>query len=129
MSAASVLAKQNNASLRVIDVGLADAPFGENDEWSGLVVRSSEKRVRGGTKNFCVCDAMTEVECERCISTGREETAKFIDEIKNIADLLAGKADKHGVVVKILGLFARLCGFFYYLLDNVVWFSNMGMIK
>ena len=82
MSAASVLAKQNNASLRVIDVGLADAPFRENDEWSGLVVRSSEKRVRGGTKNFCVCDAMTEVECERCISTGREETAKFIDEIK-----------------------------------------------
>ena len=65
------------------------------------------------------------------VSSGRKvfKFLKFIDEIKNIADLLAGKADKHGVVVKILGLFARLCGFFYYLLDNVVWFSNMGMIR
>lgn len=84
VAGASVLAKQNNVSLRVIDVGLANTPIiGENgDWWSGIVVRSSETRVKGGTNNFCIHDAMTEIEVERCISTGREETAKFIDEVK-----------------------------------------------
>lgn len=66
------------------------------------------------------------------ISSGRKvfKFLKFIDEVKNISDLiLEGKADKHGLWVKSLALFARVCGFFYYLLDNVVWFSNMGMIR
>lgn len=65
------------------------------------------------------------------ISSGRKvfKFLRFVDEIKNISDLMDGKADKHGVVVKALALFARVCGFFYYLLDNVVWFSNMGMIR
>lgn len=66
------------------------------------------------------------------ISSGRKvfKFLRFVDEVKNISDLLfEGKADKHGIMVKGLALFARICGFFYYLLDNVVWFSNMGMIR
>ena len=65
------------------------------------------------------------------ISSGRKvfKFLKFIDEIKRISDLLSGKSDKHGMIVKTLALFARFCGFFYYLLDNIVWFSNMGMIR
>ena len=66
------------------------------------------------------------------ISSGRKvfKFLKFIDEVKNISELVHdGKADKHGMWVKCLAIFARLCGFFYYLLDNVVWFSNMGMIR
>lgn len=65
------------------------------------------------------------------ISSGRKvfKFLKFVDEIKNISDILDGKEDKHGAEVKYLALFARICGFFYYMLDNVVWFSNMGMIR
>lgn len=53
---------------------------------------------------------------------------RFVDEIKNIADLMSAKGDKNGLLVKALALFARICGFFYYILDNMVWFSNMGMV-
>jgi Peroxisomal biogenesis factor 11 (PEX11) len=53
---------------------------------------------------------------------------RFVDEIKNIADLLLDKENKNGILVNILALFARICGFFYYILDNIVWFSNMGMV-
>lgn len=66
------------------------------------------------------------------ISSGRKvfKFLRFVDEVKNISDLLyGGKYQKHGIIVKLLALFARVCGFFYYLLDNVVWFSNMGMIR
>ncbi len=64
------------------------------------------------------------------ISSGRKvfKFLKFVDEIKNIIDLVEKKA-KNGLVVKVMSLFARLCGFFYYVLDNMVWFSNMGMIR
>ncbi len=53
---------------------------------------------------------------------------RFVDEIKNIADLMGEKGEKYGIIVKALALFARICGFFYYILDNIVWFSNMGMV-
>ncbi len=53
---------------------------------------------------------------------------RFVDELKNIADLMGVKGDKNGIIVKLLALFARICGFFYYILDNIVWFSNMGMV-
>ncbi len=64
------------------------------------------------------------------ISSGRKvfKFLKFVDDIKNIIDLVEKKA-KNGFIVKLLSLFARLCGFFYYVLDNMVWFSNMGMIR
>lgn len=54
---------------------------------------------------------------------------KFVDEIKNIIDILGKKGCKNTLLVKILSLIARTCGVFYYLLDNVVWIANMGMIR
>lgn len=64
------------------------------------------------------------------ISSGRKvfKFLKFVDEIKNIIDVVNKKA-KNGFIVKLMSLFARICGFFYYVLDNMVWFSNMGMIR
>lgn len=64
------------------------------------------------------------------ISSGRKvfKFLKFIDEIKCIVEIFTKKS-KHGMLVRVLDLWARVSGFFYYLLDNVVWFSNMGMIK
>jgi len=53
---------------------------------------------------------------------------RFVDELKNIADLMGAKGEKNGMIVKSLALFARICSFFYYILDNMVWFSNMGMV-
>jgi hypothetical protein len=49
--------------------------------------------------------------------------------MKNIVELLGSKGEKHGLIVKILALISKVCGFFYYLLDNVVWVSSMGMIR
>lgn len=66
------------------------------------------------------------------ISSGRKvfKFLRFVDEVKSIVDILSDRgAAKHGPLVKVLALFARMCGFFYYLLDNVVWFSNMGMLR
>lgn len=68
------------------------------------------------------------------ISSGRKvfKFLKFVDEIKNISDLIKEKKSeklKHGIFLWLTELFVRICGFFYYLLDNVVWFSNMGMIE
>ena len=67
----------------------------------------------------------------KSISSGRKlfKFLRFVDEVKHIADLLSEKGNNHGLLVRSLSLFARICGFFYYLLDNVVWFSNMGMIR
>jgi uncharacterized protein YtpQ (UPF0354 family) len=53
---------------------------------------------------------------------------RFVDEIKNISDLLVDRENKNGIVVKLFALIARVCSFFYYILDNMVWFSNMGMV-
>ena len=74
----SVLSKCNNVALRVIDVGLADGQT--EHQWSGNVVRSSEFKVRGGTSNFCTGNAMTGEEVEQCISVGRNETGKIMNE-------------------------------------------------
>jgi len=79
IAGASALARSNDVALRVVDVGLADGPT--EYEWSKKVVRSSETKLKGGTKNFCKECAMTREEVEQCISTGRKETSKFIDEM------------------------------------------------
>ena len=66
------------------------------------------------------------------ISSGRKvfKFLKFVDEMKSIVDLLKDdNGKKHGVLVYFLTLLARICGFFYYILDNVVWFTNMGMLR
>lgn len=65
------------------------------------------------------------------ISSGRKafKFLKFVDEIKNIVDLLGKKGNKNGTFVKVLSLFGRVCGIFYYLMENAVWIANMGMIR
>ena len=80
IAGASVLARCNNISLQVVDVGLSDGPT--QYEWSNKVVHSSDSKLNGGTKNFCTGSAMSKEEVERCILVGRKETSKVIDELK-----------------------------------------------
>jgi nicotinate-nucleotide--dimethylbenzimidazole phosphoribosyltransferase len=108
IAGASILAKQNNVKLRVIDVGLADDPSCAYLEWSGYNVRTSKHRIKGGTKNFCTGNAMTEREVEQCISVGRDETAKFIDEVK--ADIVLFGEVGIGNTTSASALLAALTG-------------------
>ncbi len=111
IAGASVLARCNNVTLRVIDIGLADGPSTcECYEWSQTIVRSSEESrvVRGGTKNFCIDCAMTDAEVEQCIVTGRRETSKFIDEMKS--DLVIFGEVGIGNTTASSALIAALCG-------------------
>ena len=63
------------------------------------------------------------------ISSGRKvfKFLKSVDEVKRIVNIIK-KGNKDKVVI-ILSIFARVCGFFYYLLDNLLWFVNMGMLR
>ncbi|MEW5975432.1 MAG: nicotinate-nucleotide--dimethylbenzimidazole phosphoribosyltransferase [Acidobacteriota bacterium] len=64
-AAVNALARANQIDLRVVDVGVAnDLP-----SLSNVVCR----RVRSGTKNFCVEPAMTPNEAEMAVSVGIEE--------------------------------------------------------
>ena len=75
LAGASVLSKCNNVDLRVIDVGLA------TDLDQSEVVRSSENKMMGGTKNFCNGNAMTGDQVEKCMLDGRRETSRAIDDL------------------------------------------------
>lgn len=82
VAGAAVLAACHGVALRVVDVGVAE---GADDDgaaraWSGDVVRAAGDKVRGGTRNFCQGCAMTPEEVERCVQSGRDETAKFVEE-------------------------------------------------
>mmetsp|Transcript_23891 Transcript_23891/g.23583 ORF Transcript_23891/g.23583 Transcript_23891/m.23583 type:complete len:128 (-) Transcript_23891:861-1244(-) len=65
------------------------------------------------------------------ISSGRKvfKFLKFMDMVKKMIELLKQEDHKHGLFVTILQLFGCIVGFFYYLLDNIVWFVNIGMIR
>ncbi|KAG7356715.1 nicotinate-nucleotide-dimethylbenzimidazole phosphoribosyltransferase [Nitzschia inconspicua] len=71
VAGASVLA--NEASLAVVDVGVAGDPF------DGPVVISSPNKVVGGTKSFCTDDALTAEESDRCILAGRKSLAEMVE--------------------------------------------------
>jgi nicotinate-nucleotide--dimethylbenzimidazole phosphoribosyltransferase len=71
VAGASVLAK--NTSLTVVDVGVAGGPY------DGLVVASSPDKIVGGTKNFCVDEAMTVEERDRCLLIGRKSLIEMAD--------------------------------------------------
>ena len=73
LAGASVLAKRNNATLRVIDIGLA-----VDVEWPRGVISSSPFKISGGTNNFCKGNAMTAEEVDRCILAGRQEVQNCI---------------------------------------------------
>ena len=76
LAGASALSKCNNVDLRVIDVGLAT-----DLDWSAGVVRSSENKMIGGTKNFCKENAMTGDQVEKSMLDGRRETSRAIDDL------------------------------------------------
>ena len=80
LAGASVLAKENDVLLRVIDVGLA-GDVGDT-AWSGDVVKSSPHKIIGGTKNFCTSLAMTDEEVDKCIQVGRKEVQKCVEDMK-----------------------------------------------
>lgn len=108
---ASVLARCNNAHLRVIDVGLADGPASEKEyEWSQTIVRSSEETrvVQDGTKNFCIGSAMSDIEVAKCILTGRRETRQYINEMKS--DIVIFGEVGIGNTTTSSALIAALCG-------------------
>ena len=107
IAGASVLAKQNDVFLRVIDMGLASATNLDDNHnnaleevdtctaaantakevWSGDYVRSSNYRKNGGTKNFCNSAAMTEEEMKECLLAGKEEVTRCLEnEIGNNDD-------------------------------------------
>ena len=93
IAGASVLAKQNNVFLRVIDMGLAITTNSENNNtdnntntntnakevWYGDVVRSSDYKIDGGTKNFCTSSAMTIDEMKQCLLAGKQEVNRCLD--------------------------------------------------
>lgn len=67
------------------------------------------------------------------VSSGRKvfKLLKFVDEIKAIINLLRQKkkGGKNHFLIRYLSVFAKVCSFFYYILDNVVWIASMGAIK
>lgn len=89
VAGASVLAKSNGASLRVVDIGLA----GDNGDtnWSGHTVTSSVHKIIGGTKNFCSSVAMTGEEVDRCILAGRLEVKKCLEGKSRVETFVFGE--------------------------------------
>ncbi|CAB9510508.1 Nicotinate-nucleotide--dimethylbenzimidazole phosphoribosyltransferase [Seminavis robusta] len=78
VAGASVLAKANNVSLRVVDVGVI---LGDDDPFQGSSnVISSPQKLPTGTKNYCVEPAMSSEECERCMTIGRETLKQYVEE-------------------------------------------------
>ena len=78
VAGASVLAKANNVSLRVVDVGVIlgnDNPF-QNSKY----VFSSHQKLAKGTRNFCLEPALSAEECERCMTMGRNSLVEFLEE-------------------------------------------------
>jgi nicotinate-nucleotide--dimethylbenzimidazole phosphoribosyltransferase len=70
VAGASVLA--NNVLLSVVDVGVVGQLF------DGPVVRSSVKKLKDGTRNFCTDAAMTMEESMRCIQIGRDNVIEVM---------------------------------------------------
>ena len=55
---------------------------------------------------------------------------KFLDEIQAVQDLWhEKKKSKNGLLVKYLTICVRICAFFHYLLDNIVWMTKIAEIK
>jgi nicotinate-nucleotide--dimethylbenzimidazole phosphoribosyltransferase len=78
VAGASVLAKANNVFLRVVDVGVIlgnDNPFQDSK-----YVFSSHQKLANGTRNFCMEPALSDEECERCMTMGRNSLVEFVRE-------------------------------------------------
>mmetsp|Transcript_29163 Transcript_29163/g.21708 ORF Transcript_29163/g.21708 Transcript_29163/m.21708 type:complete len:169 (+) Transcript_29163:178-684(+) len=65
------------------------------------------------------------------LSSGRKvfKFMKFVDMVTKAIDLLNKEHHNHGIFITISKLIGCLVGFLYYLLDNIVWFCDIGMIS
>lgn len=73
VAGASVLTRQQNIPLTVVDVGVAGDSSSSVD---GTVVKvANPYKVQNGTKNFCVEDAMTREQVLNCITAGRVQVS------------------------------------------------------
>ena len=82
---ASVLGKQTDVTVRVLDVGVAggySAGKQHNDD-DNTVVKSASNKLVDGTKNFCQEPAMQIDETKRCIQMGREALRQYQTESKS----------------------------------------------
>jgi nicotinate-nucleotide--dimethylbenzimidazole phosphoribosyltransferase len=89
VAGASVLARVNNVSLHVIDVGVIHRKIGAHSEQlvdhgaackTSFITSTSTRKLRHGTRNFCVEPAMSAEECQWCIQEGRDSLVKHVTE-------------------------------------------------
>jgi nicotinate-nucleotide--dimethylbenzimidazole phosphoribosyltransferase len=110
IAGASVLAKANNVSVRVIDVGVNGASY------NGEIVVSSSTKIPSGTKNFCTESAMTAAEVEQCIATGRSELSQYVADIDGQVIILGevgigNTTASSALIVQLTGALAMsVCG-------------------
>ena len=53
---------------------------------------------------------------------------KFVDVIEDLVEL-ASSSKEHRVLLKTLKIFAKVFSFFYFILDNTVWFLNTNIFE
>ena len=110
IAGASVLAKSNNVLIRVVDMGVCGIPF------TGEIVVSSDSKLHGGTKNFCLMPAMTLAEVEQCILTGRKELSQYVSDMNANVVLLGevgigNTTSSSALVAQLTGAdIASVCG-------------------
>ena len=100
-AAINVLARQCGAELRVIDVGVDD----DLDDLHAPSFFTS--RVRRGTRNFTKQPAMTAVECEDALESGRDQVRRAIAEgiqLIGIGEMGIGNTTSAAALVAGLGL-------------------------
>jgi nicotinate-nucleotide--dimethylbenzimidazole phosphoribosyltransferase len=100
-AAINVLARQCSAELRVIDVGV-------DDDLDDLRAPNFfANRVRRGTRNFTKQPAMTAVECEDALETGREQVRQAIADgiqLIGIGEMGIGNTTSAAALIAGLGL-------------------------
>ena len=65
---------------------------------------------------------------EQSMSNGRKifRFLKFLDEIKSIKKALSSKKP---IWLKVMMTLSNISSFFYYLLDNILWGINIGVLR
>jgi len=63
------------------------------------------------------------------ISNGRKifRFLLFLNEFNALNLILKNK--KTGILLKVLKIMSSVCSFYYYLFDNIVWFTQIGIIN
>ena len=53
---------------------------------------------------------------------------KFIEVIEDLIELSNSKKDSPQMI-KLMNVFSKICSFFYFILDNIVWFVNTNIFE